>query len=189
MAISSTATTDAVTISRVTFAPLNEFAMSAPNAGPPVTWAVNVSGNRSAAELRSDSTASLSAKPDRLASRGSIAMAALAVVGRHHRRWRGGRPDRGQVLGTEHRAVGAGDDEDCRRLVAARELLQRAGGACGFGAGGQELGRLSAGLVGAGEADQRAAEQRDGNRDQPRATSGDHRGKAIPEHRQIISDT
>ena len=65
--MSSSATTVAVTASSVTLAPAKEFAMSAPNAGPPVTSACSPSGRRSAVWVRRSTTASLSANPDRSA--------------------------------------------------------------------------------------------------------------------------
>ena len=76
MTISSSATTAAVTARSVKLAPVNEFAISAPNAGPPVTSARSVPGKPSDAATRSDLTASLSANPDRSPRSGTVATAA-----------------------------------------------------------------------------------------------------------------
>ena len=74
--MSSSATTAAVTARSVTLAPENESAMSAPNAGPPVTSARSASGRPSSAAARTFSTSSVRAKPDRSASSGTVASAA-----------------------------------------------------------------------------------------------------------------
>ena len=76
MTISSTATTAAVTASSVMLAPENESAMSAPNAGPPVTSARRSPGNPSAASARTFLISSVSAKPDRSLLSGTTASAA-----------------------------------------------------------------------------------------------------------------
>ena len=76
MTISSTATTNAVTANSVMLAPANEFAMSAPNAGPPVTWARSPAGSPSAVASRSSLTASLRANPDSSPLNGTTATAA-----------------------------------------------------------------------------------------------------------------
>ncbi len=77
MTISSSATTEAVTASRVTLALVNAPAMSAPNAGPPVTWACSSAGRPVEAALRSLATTSLRVSPDRSALTGTTPMAAL----------------------------------------------------------------------------------------------------------------
>ncbi len=74
--ISSNATTDAVTASSVMLAPENEFAMSAPNAGPPVTSTSSSPGSPSRADWRSALTASFSANPESPASNATVATAA-----------------------------------------------------------------------------------------------------------------
>ena len=80
MAISSNATTDAVTASKVTLALVNALAMSAPNAGPPVTWARRAVGKPVSAALRSPATASFRVNPDRSVLMGTTPMAALRSV-------------------------------------------------------------------------------------------------------------
>lgn len=77
MAISSSATTEAVTASRVTLACVNALAMSAPNAGPPVTCTCKSAASPVAAAVRSALTASLRARPDKVVLSGTMPRAAL----------------------------------------------------------------------------------------------------------------
>lgn len=58
-------------------APENALAISAPNAGPPVTCEVSPGGSPWAAAARKLFTASVSAKPDSPVLTGTVAMAAL----------------------------------------------------------------------------------------------------------------
>ncbi len=117
--ISSRATTAAVTASSVMLAPENEFAMSAPNAGPPVTSVRRSSGKPSAALCRSALTASPSANPVRSAFIGTTATAAAPSADT----WAGHFwLDRIEVGGAQRRAVTAGDDDDGRDAIAAGEL-------------------------------------------------------------------
>ena len=105
-------------------APENAFAISAPNAGPPVTW--TRSGRASRGEpSRSALTASLSAKPDRLASSGAACHAALPSCDDDrsgHRCFDRG----GQVGRSEGSPSAPGDDEDDRRRLTAGELRRSA---------------------------------------------------------------
>ena len=80
MAISSSATTDAVTANRVTLASANALAMSAPKAGPPVTWARKSAGSPASAALRNVAISSLRSRPDRSALTGTTPLAALPSV-------------------------------------------------------------------------------------------------------------
>jgi hypothetical protein len=77
VAISSRATTVAVTASSVMLAPENEFAMSAPKAGPPVTSTWRSSGIPAFVAVRRSLTASLSANPDNVESNETVATAAF----------------------------------------------------------------------------------------------------------------
>ena len=74
--ISSRATTAPVTASRLMLAPAKEFAISAPNAGPPVTLATSESGSPSRAASRRSVTMSESANPLRFGFNPIGAMAA-----------------------------------------------------------------------------------------------------------------
>ncbi len=79
--ISSSATTAPVTASRVTLAPENELAMSAPNAGPPVTLATTPSGRPARAASRSALTVSESSNPVRSRPERQRSQRRLAVGG------------------------------------------------------------------------------------------------------------
>lgn len=70
------ATTIAVTASRVAFAPENESAISAPNAGPPVTWSCRASGRPVVETVRRRSISSVSANPLSCADTGTPPIAA-----------------------------------------------------------------------------------------------------------------
>ena len=78
--ISSSATTDPVTASRLTLALANELAISAPKAGPPVTLATSPSGRPSRAASRNAVTVSERANPVRSGFSATGATAALPSV-------------------------------------------------------------------------------------------------------------
>ena len=78
--INSSATTAPVTASRLLLAPANELAISAPNAGPPVTFATSPAGRPSRAASRKPVTVSERAKPLRSGFSATGATAALPSV-------------------------------------------------------------------------------------------------------------
>ena len=91
MAINNSVTTDAVTANRVMLASVNALAMSAPNAGPPVTCTAKSAGKPVPAAVRSAATASFSARPDKSALIGTTPIAALPSADTSRRCARGGR--------------------------------------------------------------------------------------------------
>ena len=130
MTISSSATTAAVTASSVMLAPENEFAMSAPNAGPPVTSVRRSSGSPSAADLPQRLDRVVEREPGEVGVQRHHRQCGFTVVGHL------GAPlllDGGEIGGVQPRAVVASDDDDRRDLVAAGELGAHVVGARGFG--------------------------------------------------------
>ncbi len=187
--MSSSATTAAVTASSMKLAPENEFAMSAPNAGPPVTCACRSPGSPSVAavaeffdlvgERKSGQVRRQRHRRDsRLAvfgdlgggAAGTFPVGSLPVPGGEHAP--ASAVDGPEVGGAQPGTVGTGHDEDGGYEVPAGEF-----GARGIGAGGlrsrrHRHGRLFTGFAAGEQAHQGAGDDDDQEGDHPGEATG-----------------
>ena len=125
-------------------APENEFAMSAPNAGPPVTSVRRSLGQPLGGRLPKLLDCVVEREPGEVGVQGHHRQCGFTVVGHL------GAPllfDGGEIGGVQARAVVASDDDDRRDLVTAGELGAHFGGARGFGGVGHGNRRSLARVV------------------------------------------
>jgi hypothetical protein len=119
--MSRIATTSAVTMSSVMLAPVNEFAMSAPNAGS-AGYVGDECVSKTVLRFRAQALDRVVEREAGKAGGQWHRRECSLLIFRDDRRRTADSGYRGEIGGAQHPAVGAGDDEDRRGLLTPGEL-------------------------------------------------------------------